>query len=58
MADPQPDTPRSLGDSDAPHMSPVTPDEDARTILLNRVSWAAVLAGVVAMLVTQLILRP
>lgn len=57
MADPQPDTPRSLGDSDAPHMSPVTPDEDARTILLNRVSWAAVLAGVVAMLVTQLILN-
>jgi len=57
MADPQPDTPRSLGDTDAPHTSPVTPDEDARTILLNRVSWAAVLAGVVAMLVTQLILN-
>jgi hypothetical protein len=57
MADPQPDTPRDLGDTDAPHMSPVTPDEDARTILLNRVSWAAVLAGVVAMLVTQLILN-
>ena len=57
MADPQPDTPRDLGDADAPHMSPVTPDEDARTILLNRVSWAAVLAGVVAMLVTQLILN-
>jgi hypothetical protein len=57
MADPQPDTPRDLGDTDAPHMSPVKPDEDARTILLNRVSWAAVLAGVVAMLVTQLILN-
>jgi hypothetical protein len=57
MADPQPDTPRSLGDTDAPHTSPVTPDEDARTILLNRVSWAAVLAGVVAMLVTPLILN-
>src|SRR3954452_19562500 len=57
MADPQPDTPRNLGDTDAPHMSPVAPDEDARTIMLNRVSWAAVLAGVVVMLVTQLILN-
>jgi hypothetical protein len=51
-----PDTPRNRGDHDAPHMSPVTPAEDQRTILLNRVSWAAVLAGVVVMLVTQLIL--
>jgi hypothetical protein len=25
-----PDTPRNRGDSDAPHMSPVTPSEDAR----------------------------
>ena len=39
---PQPDTPRSRGDTDAPHISPVTPAEDARTILLNRVSWGAV----------------
>jgi hypothetical protein len=52
-----PDTPRSRGDQEAPHMSPVTPAEDARTILLNRVSWGAVLAGVVVMLVTQLILN-
>ncbi|WP_063776719.1 hypothetical protein [Microvirga massiliensis] len=52
-----PDTPRNRGDHDAPHMSPVTPAEDARTILLNRVSWAAVLAGVVVALVTQLILN-
>ncbi|WP_457093134.1 PhnA-like protein [Microvirga sp. P5_D2] len=52
-----PDTPRNRGDHDAPHMSPVTPAEDARTIMLNRVSWGAVLAGVVVALVTQLILN-
>ena len=52
-----PNTPRSRGDYDAPHISPTTPAEDARTILLNRVSWSAVLAGVVVALVTQLILN-
>jgi len=52
-----PDTPRNRGDSDAPHMSPVTPAEDARTIMLNKVTWGAVFAGVVVMLVTQLILN-
>jgi hypothetical protein len=57
MASIHPDTPRSHGDTDAPHVSPVTPDEDMRTILINRVSWGAVLAGVVIALVTQLILN-
>ena len=52
-----PDTPRNRGDHDAPHMSPVTPAEDARTIMLNKISWGAVLAGVVVALVTQLILN-
>jgi hypothetical protein len=52
-----PNTPRNRGEDDAPHMSPATPDEDARTILLNRVSWSAVLAGVVVALVTQVILN-
>jgi vacuolar-type H+-ATPase subunit H len=52
-----PDTPRNRGDDDAPHLSPATPADDARTILLNRVSWGAVLAGVVVALVTQLILN-
>src|SRR3954453_4374893 len=52
-----PDTPRNRGDYDAPHMSPVTPSEDARTIMLNRISWGAVLAGVVVALVTQLVLH-
>jgi hypothetical protein len=53
----KPDTPRNRGDHDAPHMSPVTPAEDARTIMINKVSWGAVLAGVVVALVTQLILN-
>ena len=51
------DTPRSAGDYDAPHTSPVTPSEDARTVLLNKVSWGAIFAGIVAALVTQLILN-
>jgi hypothetical protein len=52
-----PDTPRNRGDYDAPHLSPATPEDDMRTIMLNRVSWGAVLAGVVVSLVTQLILN-
>jgi hypothetical protein len=38
-------------------MSPVTPAEDVRTILLNKVSWGAVFVGVVVALVVQLILN-
>lgn len=53
----QPDTLRNRGDHDAPHVSPVTPAEGARTIMINRVSWGAVLAGVVVALVAQLILN-
>jgi hypothetical protein len=53
----QPDTPRSRGDTDAPHTTPVTPAEDARTILLNKVSWGAVFVGVVVALVVQLVLN-
>lgn len=52
-----PDTPRNRGDYDAPHMSPVTPAEDLRSIMINKISWGAVLAGVVVALVTQLILN-
>jgi len=51
------DSPRGRGDSDAPHTSPVTPAEDLRTIMINNVSWGAVLAGVVVTLATQLILN-
>ncbi len=50
-------TPRSMGDHDAPHLSPVTPAEDSRTVLLNRIAWGAVFAGVVTALATQLILN-
>jgi hypothetical protein len=53
----QPDTPRNRGDYDAPHISPVTPAEDARSIMINKISWGAVLAGVVVALVTQLVLN-
>lgn len=52
-----PDTPRNRGDHDAPHVSPVTPAEDARTIMINRVTWAAIFAGVAISLVTQLLLN-
>lgn len=52
-----PDTPRNRGDYDAPHSSPVTPAEDARSVLLNRISWGAVFAGVVVALVAHLILN-
>lgn len=52
-----PTTPRSQGDKDAPHLSPVTPAEDVRTVLINNISWGAVLAGVVVALVAQLLLN-
>src|SRR4029450_3958043 len=39
-----PDTRHSRGDTDAPRMSPVTPAEDMRPILITRVPWSAVLA--------------
>jgi hypothetical protein len=38
-------TPRMRGYRDAPHMSPVTPAEEARTILLNKVSCGGFLLG-------------
>lgn len=57
MTDTRPDTPRSRGDHDAPHVTAVTPSEDARTIMINNISWGGVLAGVVAALVAQLLLN-
>ena len=45
------------GDLDEPNFTPVSPADDARTILVNNVSWGGVLAGVVAGLVTQLVLN-
>jgi hypothetical protein len=52
-----PDTPRNRGDYGAPHTSPVTPAEDIRTILLNRVSGTAILIGAFMTLAFQLILN-
>jgi hypothetical protein len=57
MASVDSDTPRARGVPDVPRSTPVTPDEDMRTVLINRVSWGAVLAGVVVALVVQLILN-
>jgi hypothetical protein len=51
------DTPRSYGDRDAPHLSPAYPSEDLRTVLINRVAWGAVMAGVVVALITQIVLN-
>src|SRR5262249_14835881 len=50
----QPDTPRIR---DAPPTSPTIPTEDLRTIMLSRISWGAVFAGVVVALATQLLLN-
>jgi hypothetical protein len=44
-------------DRDAPHLTRVTPQDDARTIMINRVAWGAVFAGVAVALVTQRILN-
>ena len=41
----RPDSPCNRGDPDAPHLSPVTPAEDARTIMINKISWGAVSGG-------------
>lgn len=57
MATIQPETPRSHEDWDVPHTTPVTPEEDWRTVLINRISWGAVLAGVALALATQLVLN-
>jgi len=44
-------------DRQPPEVTSVTPEEDVRTIALNRISWGAVLAGVVVALVVQLLLN-
>jgi len=58
------DTTRTLGDretphvSDAPQISPeAMPAEEVRTTWGNRLSWGAILAGVVIVLITQLLLN-
>lgn len=49
-----PDAPHISG---APPISPALGAEDVRTIMLSRISWGAVFAGVVVALVTQLVLN-
>jgi hypothetical protein len=49
------DTPRSRGDRDAPHESPVTPAEDVRSVIINKVNWGAILAGVALALVIHML---
>src|SRR5258705_5254230 len=46
---------RRRGDDDAPETVVTAPSEDARTILVNQVSLGAVLAGVAAALVFQVL---
>ena len=55
--DQHPDTPRNRGDKHAPHVSPVTPAEDIRTVEINQIAWGAVFAGVAVALITQLLLN-
>jgi hypothetical protein len=55
MARTHPETSREY--PDAPRSTPVTPAEEMRTILLNRICWGAVFAGVVIALITQLVLN-
>jgi hypothetical protein len=50
----QTDTPRIR---DAPPTSPTMPAEDVRTMMLSRISWGAVFAGVAVALATQLLLN-
>lgn len=52
-----PATPRDRGLSDAPHLSPTTPGEDIRTVVINQISWSAVLAGVVVALALHIVLN-
>ena len=44
-------------DRDIPHVSSVSPSDDVRTIMVHEISWGAVFAGAVMMLVLQLILN-
>jgi hypothetical protein len=52
-----PDTPRKRGDYNAAHMSSVTPDEDIRSVMINRIAWGPVFSGVAVGLVVQFVLN-
>jgi len=55
MAD-SPVTPREAGDRTAPHVTPVTPAEDVRTVYINSVSIGAVIAGILVALAVHLVI--
>ncbi|MCJ2119545.1 PhnA-like protein, partial [Methylobacterium sp. J-001] len=52
-----PDTTRPAYDRDFPTASAVSPAEDMRTLALHSISWGAVIAGAVIVLVAQVILN-
>jgi hypothetical protein len=52
-----PDTRRDRDSRDGPHASAIAPEEALPSVLMSRVSWAAVFAGVAVALVVQLILN-
>lgn len=56
MAAIQPEATRSRADRDV-NATSITPDDDMRSVFINRVSWGAVFGGVVIALATQLILN-
>jgi hypothetical protein len=51
------DHPGTLRIRDAPPTSPTITTEDARTLMLNKIAWGAVFAGVVVALAIQLVLN-
>ena len=52
-----PNTPRNRGDYEAAHMTSVTPGEDVRSVMINRVVWGPVFAGVAMAMAVQFILN-
>jgi hypothetical protein len=55
--DPRPDTARNRSDYTAPPVSNVAMGEDMRFVMMNRVAWGPVWAGVAMILVVQLVLN-
>lgn len=57
MAEGRTHTARMPDERETRDVTPVSPAEDARTVLINEISWGAVLAGTVVALVVQLVLN-
>ncbi len=54
---PNPNAPGQRGQGEDVQATLTSPADDARTVLINRITWGAVFAGVALMLVTQLLLN-